>query len=817
MENKRPTGRKKNVTGTAKPIGRKGDGLGTGPVGNSRPDNFSGVSHKIDVTGSSNSGRGIKRSGGPLTLIAIVAALLIGGPSLFGGNDSGYDTYVTPTPAPTPVATPKPSSPVDFGITPQNFNSIAASSAATEVTDTNTDSVDTAVAAGARDKRTAIRGDGKDQITIMIYMCGTDLESRSSMATRDLVEMTKSKLSQNVRIIVYTGGCTRWNNSVVSSTKNQIYEVKEGGLDRLAADMGSGAMTNPETLATFIQWCAKRYPANRNELILWDHGGGSVSGYGYDEKYARSGSMSLAGIDQALKAGGVTFDFVGFDACLMATLETGLMLDRYADYMIASEETEPGIGWYYTNWLNKLAANPGMSTVELGKNIVDDFVQTCASQTRGQSATLSVVDLAELAHTVPTTLKEFSLDLTNQIKSNNYQQISSARNGTREFARSTQIDQIDLIHFAKKLGTKEGRALAEALQGAIKYNRTSSDMSDAYGISIYFPYRKTSKVTAACTTYDAIGMDESYSECIRAFANVESCGQAASNVGGYSIPSILTGGYGSSTSGDMEMINELLNAFLGGGASYYSGYVPDRSFVDTDAMSDYIANNSFDATELVWTENRNGDQVISLSEEQWNLIEGLEYNVFYDDGEGYIDLGMDVVYDFDDEGNLLAPEDNTWLAVNGQPVAFYHEYTVGDTIRGYIPALLNGEQVKMLVLFDEANPYGAIVGVQHVYDASATETVAKGDPALTDSVPELDEDWTSETAFWQPGDQIDFIADYYTYAGVYQDTFIINLEPMTVSEEMIISDVDLGDANLRKSFRFTDLYQQHYWTPALEN
>ena len=67
-----------------------------------------------------------------------------------------------------------------------------------------------------------------------------------------------------------------------------------------------------------------------------------MSGYGYDEKYSRSGSMNLAEIDKALKDGGVTFDFVGFDACLMATAETALMVGDYADYMIASEEGRAG-------------------------------------------------------------------------------------------------------------------------------------------------------------------------------------------------------------------------------------------------------------------------------------------------------------------------------------------------------------------------------------------------------------------------------------------------------------------------------------------
>lgn len=834
MENKRPTGHRKNVTGSGKSVYRRGNGLGTGPVTDSRPNNFGSQTHQIQETGRKPSGRNVKRGGGALSILAIAALLLFGGNDLFGGSDQYESTPVpvqtsyisTPAPTPKPTSTPRPTANIDFGISPGSFQTLTEGNSSQTVVDTNTETPDTTVSAGAREKYTVIRGDGSDKITVMIYMCGTDLESRSSMATRDLVEMTKANFSNNVRILVYTGGCSRWNNSVVSSDRNQIYEVKNGGLERLAADMGNTPMTESGTLAGFIQWCAQRYTANRNILILWDHGGGSVTGFGYDEKYPRSGSMNLASINEALKAGGVKFDFIGFDACLMATLETGLMLNNYADYMIASEETEPGIGWYYTNWLTRLSSSPGMPTVEIGKNIVDDFISTCAAQTRGQSATLSVVDLAELSNTVPTPLKTFSNSLTKLIKNDNYQKISSARNGSREFARSSVIDQIDLVHFSKRLGTTEGKNLAAALQKSIKYNKTSSNMSDAYGLSIYFPYRKTKNVDSACSTYDAIGMDKSYSECIRAFANLEVSGQAAAGVSEYSIPSILTGGYGSSSSGDAELIAELINAFLGGGYSSVSGYSSSNTgFFAERALSvedtaKYISQNSFDPTYLTWDFNGNGEKVISLPEEQWNLVEDLEYNLFYDDGNGYIDLGLDPVFEFDVDGNLLAPQDNTWIAINGQPVAFRHEYTIGEgdnaVITGYVPALLNGSQVQIMISFDPDHPYGTITGLRQVYTENETNTIAKGLPAITDEIPELDAEWASDDlAFWKVGDRIDFICDYYTYSGVYEDSYLLG-DPMTVSENMTVSYVDLGDGNLRQSFRFTDIYQQHYWTPALE-
>ena len=844
MENKRPTGRKRNVTGKADSIHRRGENLGTGPVGNSRPDNFGGKTEDIQFTGKPNSGRNLKRGGGALSLVAIAALLLFGGNNLLGGG-TGTGTPVstpvptayvatatpTPTPKPTPAATPKPqtsaSSGINYGISPSSYNNLNAGAATQVITHTDTAAVDTSVSSTAREKRTVIRGDGKDQVTIMIYMCGTDLESRSSMATKDLVEMANAGFSDNVRIIVYTGGCSRWNNSVVASDRNQIYEVKKGGLERLEANAGTAAMTDPNTLATFIKYCKKNFPANRNELILWDHGGGSVTGYGYDEKYSRSkGSMTLAGINEALQAGGVTFDFIGFDACLMATLETGLMLDKYADYMIASEETEPGIGWYYTNWLSKFAANPAMPTVEIGKNIVDDFVNTCATQTRGQSATLSVVDLAELSSTVPAPLKNFSLSLTDLIKGNQYQQVSTARNGTREFARSTAIDQIDLVHFAKNLGTSEGKQLISALQKSIKYNRTSSNMSDAYGLSIYFPYRKANNVDKACSTYNAIGMDESYSDCIRAFASLEVSGQAASGVSGYGIPSILSGGYSSSSSGDIDLISELLGAFLTGGYQTVPGYSSSNTgFFTGRALSEeetvrYISENSFDPTLLVWNLNENGQNVIELPEEQWDLVSGLEYNLFYDDGDGYIDLGLDVVFEFDDSGNLMAPDGAYWLAINNTPVAFYHEQTLGEgeeqIISGYVPARLNGEFVKILLSWYGSTEFWEITGLRTDYRDEETETVAKGVPALTDPVPQDDAEWSEadKQPFWKTGDTLEFIADYYTYAGVYNGTYAIG--ETTVSEDMLISDLELAEGNYRHSYRFTDLYQQHYWTPALE-
>ena len=133
------------------------------------------------------------------------------------------------------------------GVNVPNLSTATGSSAAG-----SSSGLDTSVAKEARPKRTTIKGKGKDKITLLVYLCGTDLESQNGMGTSDLKEMTGASLSENVNLIVYTGGCRRWRNSVVSSSVNQIYQIKDGGLYCLEKNMGSGAMTDPNTSAIFI-------------------------------------------------------------------------------------------------------------------------------------------------------------------------------------------------------------------------------------------------------------------------------------------------------------------------------------------------------------------------------------------------------------------------------------------------------------------------------------------------------------------------------------------------------------------------------------
>lgn len=441
--------------------------------------------------------------------------------------------------------------------------------------------------------------------------------------------------------------------------------------------------------------------------------------------------------------------------------------------------------------------------LELGKQIIDDFVQTCARKCAGQSTTLSIVDLAEAESTIPKALAAFSTDTCERIQGGEYAQVSNARSDTREFGASSRIDQVDLVHLAKNMDTPEGESLAKTLLSAVKYNRTSSNMTNAYGISIYFPFRKASMVDEAVDTYALIGMDDEYMRCIQAFASMEVSGQAAAGGTASPLPSLFgTPGASLGSGSNAEVLQQLLGAFLGGDVSSISGltssnigFLSDRA-LDAEATAAYIANNSFDGSQLAWQDGR-----ISLPEEQWALVQTLQANMFYDDGEGYIDLGLDTVYDFDENGNLLAPSETTWIAVNEQPVAYYHEHTVDDgqsySITGRIPVLYNGDRAELIVVFSDADPHGTIAGVQRVYRKGETNTVAK----------------TMDTVM--PGDVIDFVCDYYSYDGEYLDSYCFG-QTLVVEDELYISDVYINADAANLTYQFTDIYNREYWTTPVQ-
>ena len=862
MENKRPRGREKKVVeGTSSVFKREEVKTGSGPVSGSsgRPGSQSSGNQRPD---SPEQKRPVSRArGGALGTIGMIVVAIVLLRLLSGSCNANTQTssgnilsqaaqqyaasqpVVTNAPTQAPQSQPQigmadilqsmlagtpAASAMDTAVANNYVNNTPVSATQSVLTGVTEEApVVTSVSTSARDKYTTIKGNGKDIYTIMVYMCGTDLESNYGMATNDLNEMLRAKVGDNINLIVETGGCKTWQNSVMSNRTNQRYQITSKGLVALDQNVGKKPMTDAATLLDFIQFCKTNFPANRNALILWDHGGGSLSGYGHDQLYVSKGSMTLDQLYNALKQADMKFDFIGFDACLMGTLETAVATEPFADYLIGSEETEPGVGWYYTDWLNILSMNTSMPTVEIGKRIIDDFTTVCARST-SDATTLSIVDLAEFHGTVPNALSDFAKSVSSLVDSNDYKTIANARANTREFSRQNRLNQIDLIDFANRIGTKESKALASALTSVVKYNRTSRSMTNANGISAYFPSQSTSGVNNMLTINNSIGMNSAYSSAIKDYASLLVGGQAIpssfgysgtgsllesllGSYSGYSTPSTGSTSWSSGTSYGGDRAG-LLNAFLGGGdlSSIYGSRSVQKEenldWVDKDLISrnaDNIAANSIQPERIVLTV-KNGEKVLDLTDEEWASIQDIALNVFYDDGEGYIDLGIDNIFDLDDDGDLIASFDGTWLSLNRQIVPYYWIDMVDDgdayLIRGYIPAILNRgtedeTEVQIMLQFDDQNPYGYITGARIVYDADVTETAAKGLIALKN------------------GDTLDFICDYYDYEGNYQAKHFFGNQ-FVVNGPIEIANIAMENNRSVATYQLADIYGNYFYTPS---
>ncbi|MBR0213523.1 MAG: hypothetical protein IJL95_02225, partial [Solobacterium sp.] len=208
--------------------------------------------------GGPSYGRRRGGGGGGFIRIIIFILLVLLVMNMFGscGSGSGSGSAAV-TPAPTPaVQTPAPAQP--SGNVLHGYNPPV-----TTYTQVDSQEINTASVSGVRDKFTQLKGNGQDTVTIMIYMCGSDLETNYGMATSDLNEMLYADQADNVNIIVETGGARKWNNSVISNQVNERYKIMSGRQIARLATLDDRVMSDPGNLTDFIRFSSQNFPADR--------------------------------------------------------------------------------------------------------------------------------------------------------------------------------------------------------------------------------------------------------------------------------------------------------------------------------------------------------------------------------------------------------------------------------------------------------------------------------------------------------------------------------------------------------------------------
>lgn len=613
------------------------------------------------------------------------------------------------------------------------------------------------------------QGNASDTYTLMLYMCASDLESECGFATEDLNEIMYGYTAGNLNVIVQTGGTAEWQNTVVADDRCQRYQVTEDGLELVDDSLGMQNMADSATLTDFIQYCSSNYAADHYGLVLWDHGGGVVGGYGYDENFGGD-SMSLTEMSRALGDASVHLDMLGFDACLMANFETCLMAAPYADYLIASEEPEPGCGWYYTDWSGKLSENCGIPPKRYGRQIIDDYITESGWDSPSMYSTLGMFDLQQVTQKLLPALSQFSDDAVQQLSAGEYRRISQSRSNTRAVYQS-ELDHIDLLDYAQHSQSETADQLEQAVSDCVVYYRETENGSGDNGLSILFPYYDLSALDMLEEMYQTLGYDDAYPAFLEQFANVMAGGQIS--VSGFS------------------------NTQNHAAASEYSGF----QWFDADAGYDesYYETYSADLSLLETTEV-DGRCVLELSEEDWEIVNDAAMQMFAVYDGFYVDMGLDDYCEFDDYGNLIVEYDQTWVALDGQVVPFFHEsYTSdGDSFFtcGSVPCVYNGIDAEIVLVWDTEHPSGYAAGVRPVYTDSVA---AKGLYDICD------------------GDTFQVYYDIYDEDLNYVETMTLDDEIFTVQDSLEVGYADaaeqLGDTFIY--YVLEDIYNNTYYTDSI--
>ncbi len=304
--------------------------------------------------------------------------------------------------------------------------------------------------------------------TILAYICAdNDLER---FGLQDINEMEQVGSSKDVNIVAQIDRMVEGRRGATISDGNwtgtrRYYVTKDNDMSKIGSQMvmnlGEQDMGDKKTLADFLKWGVKTYPADNVVVVIWNHGAGWI-GIAHDED--SHNMLSMPDVSWALREGqkelskvnkkASKFSIVDFDACLMGTIEVAYEIADYADFLVASEENEPGDGMPYADYLGPLVKNPALSPREFTKRMVGTYVYSYSkggsatnSFVKGSPVTKSAVDLSK----IPALVKKFDA-LGRDLLDNHqiYADLLVSEYGRfasiKRYSDDSLVDMVDFVH-----------------------------------------------------------------------------------------------------------------------------------------------------------------------------------------------------------------------------------------------------------------------------------------------------------------------------------------------------------------------------------
>ncbi|TET06799.1 hypothetical protein E3J79_00970 [Candidatus Dependentiae bacterium] len=408
----------------------------------------------------------------------------------------------------------------------------------------------------------------KDWTLIFYLAADNDL---GPFAVRNIKQMANVGSTANMNIIIHLDIKTLGKKKVTRRfyvEKEKLIQVNIN--DPITQKMDSG---DPQTLISCFKWGITNFPANKFALFLWDHGTGPldpVTGriFNANELFTYNATTNKLDLDRSigfleyisiieslskLEQRGICWDdstgnyltnqkldfalrtickeclrggkidLLGFDACLMNSIEIAATIKKYTHIMVGSQEVVLGSGWNYQKVLVPFLHH-SLDPVAFAKHIVQAYDETYNVITNDYTQAAISLNHVEL---LEKNINSVATLLIESLKKQRNGAVKRALQTSRNKRNCTHFDEpsyIDLGHLYSNVLTNLGqfqfkntheeqeikRSLKTLLEEGRKIireiviaNKVGKNLRNASGLSIYFPeqrihpsYKKTSFATS---------------------------------------------------------------------------------------------------------------------------------------------------------------------------------------------------------------------------------------------------------------------------------------------------------------------------------
>ena len=606
----------------------------------------------------------------------------------------------------------------------------------------------------------------EDTWAVYWYICGSDLETYGGFASNDIEEMLRIKLPENVTVVIETGGAQEWQRDDITADSICRFIYDSNGF-RLIEKTRRANMGKSNTLTEFLQFCNDNYPADKRAVVFWNHGGGSVAGLMFDELYGFD-SLTLAEMREAFEAVSPPsvqeppYEFIGFDACLMATIDMVGVLNGYAGWMVASQEVEPVIGWDYKGMFQALAYDSAINGYQLGEAICDSYYNSCVKNDMDSNATLSVIDMSHANR-----LLEAYYDLGAESLVYACDNISffgefgrAARSAINYGGNNiwngyaNMVDLGDLVLYSYNLLPESGQALLDALDACVVYKKNGSYRDRASGLSCYYNYNGDYD--------DLMGFVELNRDTpFRWFYEYKLTGELSSE--------------------GVQFVQTMME--------HYSGPldVTERSIPTPPNLNNYPVSSE------------NGYAIIDLGSDTARQLTDVFCNLaYYDmDNDLIIILGRTDDMNADWENGVFSDNFSGYWGSIGGCLVFMELTDVTDDYKLYtVPILLNGDE----------------------YSLSVSYTIAAGKYEILDAWRGIDNNGMADKDLrqLQPGDVIEPLLSFlFDMDDPDEDLTIMSVDSLTVTEDTSFEEIFLGDGYYILIYEMVDILNNSYLSDAV--